>query len=179
MYANSLYSYAPGPNNTVIGYFADSPRYTKWFGVHGSPFDPLNTNPVNDEINLGLMSVMVRISDEQNVPKPIMSATCQCATEDLPDYQTATAWVDPNTHYVINTCQKFWDSPHLPTVRDETSKVGTILHEAVHFSDAFWSGSQSHYAVSCTDTTNLAINNRSLSAQNPNSYRFYLLNQAW
>lgn len=178
-YVSSLYSYVFGPGNTVVGYFADSPRYIQWFGLHGSPFDPLSMNPVNDEINLGLMSVMVRVSDEQSIPKPIVSATCQCTAEDLPDYQIATAWVDPNTHYIVNTCEKFWQSPHMPTARDENSKVGTIIHEMVHFSDGFWSGSQSHYAVSYTDSGDLAITNREFSAKNPNTYKFFYLNQVW
>lgn len=177
VYTASLYRYELGNDGTVVGYFADSPRYIQWFGTHGSPFDPIEMDPVNDEINLGLITINFRISDDQSVPKPVMTVTCQCTAEDADP--EASAWVRPDDHYVVNTCERFWQSPHLPTARDENSKVGTILHEAVHFSDAYWSGSQSHHAVSYTAAMDLAITNRALSAKNPNSYKFYILNQAW
>jgi len=109
-----------------------------------------------------------------------MTLTCQCTATDLPDtYKIAMAWVNPEEPYVINACEKFWQAPDIPTVRDENSRVGTIIHESVHFSDAQRGGSQAHYAVGYEDSENLAVTSRALAAKNPNTYKFFVLNQNW
>lgn len=181
-HVQSLYSYTFDPGGSLIGHFAASPRYTKWFGPHGTPFDPSAMDPVNSTINQALLAIKARISDDQSVSKPVMTATCQCDVADLPPPatpQNATAWVIPNDLYVVNTCPLFWDSPSTPLVRDQNSKVGTIIHEAVHFSDLYWTGSVDHYGVSYVDAEILALEDRSKSAINPNTYVFFILNQVW
>ena len=121
----------------------------------------------------------VRISDDQSVPKPVMSVTCQCTAEDLPDHATATAWVDPSVHYVVNACPAFWAAPLLPTVKNENSKVGTIIHEATHFIDAWFGGTGHTYPDDYDSSAALAISHRSQAVRNANNYKFYVLNQGW
>lgn len=125
----SLYSYAFDPGTgTLVGHFAASSRYVSWFGSHGTPLDPSAMDPVNNTINQALWAIKARISDDQSMPKSIMTATCQCDAADLPPPATplnTTAWVFQNEPYVVNTCPLFWASPNMPLSRDQNSKVGT------------------------------------------------------
>ncbi len=181
-HVGALYSYTPGSGGTIVGHFAGSPRYNTWFGSHGTPFDPVNMDPVNNEINAALFVIRYRISDDQSSPKSTMTVTCQCDSSDLLPPATPAntmAWVVQNGHYAIHACPLFWLAPNVPSVRDENSKVGTIIHETVHFSDLYWSGSQDHYPPTYTDTQNLAMTNRAQASKNPNTYKFFILNQAW
>lgn len=170
----------------MTGHFANSPRYVKWFGLHADPFGLEGPGPVDNEIDTGVYTVQYRIENDPAGGKPDMTLTCQCTADDLENYATAMAWVDGSTHYVVNACEHFWQAPDVPAVRDENSRVGTIIHETVHFSDDFWSGSgegtdmHGHYAdPAYMDAINLAAGNRAFAARNPNNYKFFVLNQDW
>lgn len=154
--------------------------------MHTDPFGPEGPSPIDSEIDNGVYALQFRIENDPSGEKPDMTLTCQCTASDTPNYAIAMAWVDPSVHYVVNACEHFWQAPNLPTVRDESSRVGTIIHEAVHFNDSFWRGSGSgtdmggHYSgPAYVDAANLALADRASAARNPNNYRFFVLNQNW
>lgn len=156
----------------VILIFTPSPRYTQWFGVHGNP-NPMQ--PDDNYVNSMLVAIGARLSNAMP-GGPAMTFTCECTP--LMIENKWNAWVDPGTHYVVNACPRFVAAPLLPVVRDQTSKVGVLIHEASHFSDMLAAGTNDapQSQLSYEATAAMAVSNRSAAVHNANNYKFFVLN---
>ncbi|MBB1061297.1 M35 family metallo-endopeptidase [Marilutibacter spongiae] len=150
--------------------FTASQRYTKWFGV-----DPVADMNQWAEDDLLLYSTLQAIPERMG--SELVAVTCHCeAGKDRPD---AMAYIQRPYHYIINSCPAFWQSPRVPTFKDQPSQVGTLIHEASHFEDSLSSPGTEHHAEFYDNASTLAGVNRSLAIRNSNTYKFYVLNQSW
>lgn len=165
-------------NSVVYEKFANPPRFVTWFGRHPDKYVATDgPGPVDKTLRTAINMNGPRIHN--------MTLSCTCDDPKI-DKTKSPAYVYATIPYVMHACPLFWASPLIPTARDENSKVGTIIHEAVHFVDQFWGGSgpgpdgSGHYTgPTYQETLNLAVANRANAAKNPNNFRFYTLNQSW
>lgn len=104
---------------------------------------------------------------------PPITFTCECDLSDLPE--ATYAWVLPNIHYVINACPRLSAAPHMSVFPDAVSKVGTLIHEASHFSDMYGFGTVDHN-YTYAGSAELALSERSKAVRNAHNYMFFILN---
>ncbi|PPU38391.1 hypothetical protein XaplCFBP3123_18145 [Xanthomonas arboricola pv. populi] len=157
----------------VDRWFEPTARFTTWFGVHGDPDDYLPDDQYNDNM---VFATWYRLTSDSANPKPPVSITCQCDPVENNISPNALAWVSPGMVYQVNLCPRFFESPLFPTVYDESSQVGTFLHEITHFSDEIVDGTIDAPSGYTYAGTKALAGNRDLAVRNAQSYKFYYLN---
>lgn len=171
-HVSSYYNYYDDSLGRYITTYIPTQRYTNFFGQHGDP--NLNPKDPDDEFNYHIIRDEIpRIALTQKI-------TCQCDLEvDGVDPVSAYGWIHPDYLYQINFCPKSWQSPDLPSVYDEKSKIGVILHEISHFSDSYGGGTVDDYIEetgSYSESLRIGATDRNRAVRRPQSYVFYWLN---
>ncbi len=117
-------------NGIVYELFANPPRFVTWFGHHPDKYKAMD--------GPGAVDATLRTAINAQPPRIYnMTLSCQCDGTGI-DPKKTMAYVDPATTYVVHACDLFWSAPLIPTTRDENSRAGTLVHEAVHFIDQSW-----------------------------------------
>jgi hypothetical protein len=171
-YLANLYTYEI-VGQEVILHFNQTPRYLKWFGVHANPVNSTNPNPEDSYVDGGAYLIYARLLGGPALPGTSMLPTCLCTPSE--EATGAIAFAHMNDLYKIGLCTKFFSLPLMPILPDYASQAGTIIHEASHFSDAYWNGTQDH-ARGPVDVKALVISNRNLSVRTADAYKFFYLN---
>lgn len=152
--------------------FKNEPRFVSWFGRHPDPYDgATGPGPIDSALRTRININPTRIQQ--------MTLNCNC---DDPNANPTTdvVYVYPTIPYVVHACPLFWTAPLLPTSRDENSKVGSLIHEGIHFTDQYYTGTPTHLTgPTYQEALNLVLTNREAATKNPNNFKFYTLNQSW
>ncbi|MEJ1097301.1 MULTISPECIES: M35 family metallo-endopeptidase [unclassified Pseudoxanthomonas] len=166
----------------VVVTFPHNARFWRWFGPRVNPVDPDDPTTNDAQVDLGIAAIYARMSDDQSIPKPIVTAACDCTAEQ--ESKHWIAYVIPTQHYVVHTCSSFYAAEMIPTGSpDSASKVGTLLHEVSHFSDSLWSGTSdivdpvTQLGVRTYDgAISLAATDKPSAVRNATNFEFYLIN---
>lgn len=166
----------------VIVTFPYNARFWRWFGPRVNPVDITNTTSDDAYVDQGVAAIYFRVSDDQSIPRPIVTAACDCNADQ--ESKNWIAYVIPNEHYVVHTCSAFYAADMFPIGHpDNTSKVGTLLHEISHFSDSYWAGTNDNVdpvtqtgTYTYADAINLAATNKPQAVRTATNYEFYFLN---
>lgn len=157
------------PNGLEVEFKA-SERYTRWFGE-----DPAGNYWEWSEDDSYLFAMLMALPTR--LESPAFTLTCSCNAKGI-DPRTL-AYVYPTAHYAMHACPKFWETPMLPISKDQSSRVGTIIHEASHFEDRAMPKRTDHPAQLYDDALRLAKENRSQAVLNANTYKFFVLDLNW
>jgi len=128
------------------------------------------------------MAIIWRISGDGVTPKPPVSLSCRCKTDEVGE--GTIAYVQSGAPYVIHTCPVFWTLRMLPANHiAESSKVGTVVHEFAHSTDS--KGTALHHppvagknVSSLSYALELAATSHPGAVRFPNAYKFFVLGQA-
>src|SRR5690606_17668059 len=147
--------------------FDASDRYTKWFGA-----DPHASMEDWDEDDKQLAGMLFKLP--QRLTSDLMTSTCQCSADDVPKPDKTVAWVEIDTHYVVNICPNFWLYNDFPRFKHEGTRVGTLIHEASHFEGDADSLDWAQDYVRGYDESDALSSNRPLAIRNADSYQYYV-----
>lgn len=123
--------------------------------------------------------LMVMLAEiPQRLRSPSVTVTCHCSDYDDQN-SPVVAYVIPTTLFEINTCSKYWAAEIYPEFPDVNSRVGTLIHEATHFTANGLPGIPSHHSITYAGSHNLAQYMKPLAAYNPDNYKFYVLDSSY